>query len=717
VTTTPALAAAGDGTSATEARRARIGTGELLTSVAAVAGVGAVGFSQPMLDLYGRNPELFSASKLQRPEAIAFVLLVAFGGPLVWGAVALALRPVPLAFRIWRAIGIGVAAALVALVLMRKASVPAVVSFAAALLVAVGVAAAVELLPPVRSGAAILGLLAPATAILFLASSHESHYLWSSPQPVRAAAVTRTPPVVVMIFDETDLPMLLTPDGRIDAARYPNIARLAADSTWYRNAIGVSNFTPKAVPAVLASTNGSGSRRPVLKDYPANLFTLLDARYRVDAYQPVTDLCPQSACPVRGGLHAAAGRLKAFVHDGAIVYEHLVVPKSLESHLPSIDEAWGGFAAGDTAPLGANANADPLAQFHRLVSGPRQQMQVIDGWAARMRADERPTVHFMHAILPHRPWTSTPDGSTYVQESDQAVVTTAPNDVWVARQRAQRYALQVGALDREIGIVRARLEHEGLWQKALVIMTADHGVNFEPGLQVREPEEGHQLDELYRVPLLVKRPGQRAGAVSDEPVETPDILPTILGVVGASPVKGLDGLDLAKPVPANRARLVWNSKRSFAMSPSVQGLLDRVAWYDRTWFSKPSGWNRILQVGTYGSLVGSAAPSAAPTLADASYRVREPSTLPAGGVHATALVDLDVELPDGTKPADGAVLLAYGGRIVCTLGGARHLGDDRYDVTGIADWRAFARSGLPVEVYLASGPAAAPRLQRIAPRS
>jgi hypothetical protein len=592
-----------------------------------------------------------------------------------------------------------------------------VVSFAAAVLVAIGVAAAVELLPPVRSGAAILGLLAPATAVLFLASSHESRYLWSSPQPVRAAALARTPPVVLMIFDETDLPMLLTPDGRIDAARYPHIAALAGASTWYRNAVGVSNFTPKAVPAVLASTPGSGSRRPVLNDYPANVFTLLDARYRVDAYQPVTDLCPQSACPVRGGIHAAAGRLKSFVHDGAIVYEHLVVPKSLESELPSIDEAWGGFAAGDAAPLTANANADPLAQFHRLVSGPRQQMQVIDAWTARMRASEQPTLHFMHAILPHRPWTSTPDGSTYVQEGDQAVVTTAPDDVWVARERAQRYALQVGALDREIGRVRARLERVGLWQKALVIMTADHGVNFEPGLQVREPEDGHQLDELYRVPLFVKRPGQTAGSVNDEPVETPDILPTILGALGSSPVKGLAGVDLAKPVPQDRQRLVWTSKRSFAMSPSVQGLLDRVAWYDRTWFSQPSGWNRILQIGTYGRLVGTPAPTAAPTLADSSYELREPATLPASGPHATALVDLDVELPDGTKPADGAVLLAYGGRIVGTLGGARRLGDDRYDVTGIADWRAFAQRGLPVALYLASGPASAPRLQRIPPRS
>jgi hypothetical protein len=714
--TTPVLAAAGEGASADEARATRIAGRELLVSIAAVAGVGAVGFSQPMLDLYGRNPELFSASKIQPPEAIAFVLLVAFGGPFVWGLVALAVRPFPLAFRLWRAFGIAVAAALAALIVMRKASLPAVVSLVGAVVIGIGVAAAVELLPPVRSAAAILGLLAPATAILFLTSSHESHYLWSTPQPVKSPALTRTPPVVLMIFDETDLPMLLTPDGRIDAARYPNIARLAASSTWYRNAVGVSNFTPKAVPAVLASTNGSGTRRPVLTDYPANVFTLLDARYRVDAYQPVTDLCPQSACPVRGGLHAAAGRLKAFLHDGAIVYEHLVVPKSLEDRLRSIDEAWGGFGAGDAAPLAANANADPLAQFHRLVSGPRQQMQVIDAWAARMRSGEAPTLHFMHAILPHRPWTSVPDGTTYVQEGDQAVVTTAPDDVWVARERAQRYALQVGALDREIGNVRARLEHEGLWKDALVIMTADHGVNLEPGLQVREPEAGHQLDELYRVPLFVKRPGQTAGSVSDAPAETPDILPTILGVLGSAPVAGLAGRDLAKPVAPDRARLVWNAKRSFAIAPSVQGLLDRVAWYDRNWFSQPAGWNRILQVGTYGALVGRQAPTAAATLAGASFHLREPSTLPAGGVHATALVDLDVALPDGVRPADGAILLAYGGRIVGTLGGARRLGDGRYDVTGIVDWRAFAKRDLPVEVLLASGPAAAPTLQRIAPR-
>ena len=114
--------------------------------------------------------------------------------------------------------------------------------------------------------------------------------------PAPAPAATR-PTVVWIVFDETNLPMLLGANGRIDARRYPNLARFAATATWYRNAIGIDNFTPKAVPGMLASQDGSGEREPTVADYPVNAFTLLRSTYRIDALQQITDLCPRPTCP------------------------------------------------------------------------------------------------------------------------------------------------------------------------------------------------------------------------------------------------------------------------------------------------------------------------------------------------------------------------------------------------------------------------------------
>ena len=55
----------------------------------------------------------------------------------------------------------------------------------------------------------------------------------------------------MLVLDEFPAVSLLGPDGKIDAVRYPNFARLAATSTWFPNASTVYDSTPKAVPAIL----------------------------------------------------------------------------------------------------------------------------------------------------------------------------------------------------------------------------------------------------------------------------------------------------------------------------------------------------------------------------------------------------------------------------------------------------------------------------------
>ena len=40
-----------------------------------------------------------------------------------------------------------------------------------------------------------------------------------------------------------------------------------------------------------------------------------------------------------------------------------------------------------------------------------------------------------------------------------------------------------------------------------MVVTADHGIAFKPGSPTRQPTE-RNVQEIYRVPLLVKAPGQ-----------------------------------------------------------------------------------------------------------------------------------------------------------------------------------------------------------------
>jgi hypothetical protein len=142
--------------------------------------------------------------------------------------------------------------------------------------------------------------------------------------------------------------------------------------------------------------------------------------------------------------------------------------------------------------------------------------------------DERPTFHFMHLELPHRPWIYLPSGQSY--ESPRVAAARyfdlAPDDPWELRVSWQRHLLQTQLTDRFLSQLIDRLERSGLWERALVVVTADHGNAFLPGEEARVVTPSN-VGEIAPVPLFVKAPGQRRGRVDRAPVETIDLVPEI----------------------------------------------------------------------------------------------------------------------------------------------------------------------------------------------
>lgn len=104
------------------------------------------------------------------------------------------------------------------------------------------------------------------------------------------------------------------------------------------------------------------------------------------------------------------------------------------------------------------------------------------------------------------------------------------------------YAAGVRYLDRDLGTLFADLKDRGLWDDALVILTADHGE------ELREHGEflhSQPYTENLAVPLLIKLPGERfAGERRSGLVETVDLLPTILEITGIDAPAGMQGRSL-----------------------------------------------------------------------------------------------------------------------------------------------------------------------------
>jgi len=107
-----------------------------------------------------------------------------------------------------------------------------------------------------------------------------------------------------------------------------------------------------------------------------------------------------------------------------------------------------------------------------------------------------------------------------------------------------RYDGEIRYLDDELGRVFAHLKSSGLYQRALIVVIADHGEQFK---EHGRKQHGNALhNEEIHVPFLVRDPlcGRPAG-VDERVVSTVDLFPTILGQLGIPPPPGqADGLSV-----------------------------------------------------------------------------------------------------------------------------------------------------------------------------
>ncbi len=505
----------------------------------------AFAFAKPLFDVLADSPDFF----VVRGNTAGDILLLAFGVTLVPPSVLLAcelpfarVEPVR---RLLHAVFVGVLATSLALqVLDDVVDAPAFLLLIGAVTLGAGSACLYALFPPARL---VLTVLAPAPVVfvgMFLLTSPISKLVLPQGDSSTAAAVEGARvPVVVVVFDEFSGYSLMNRGGRLDAERYPNFASLANDATWFPNATTVTDGTTHAVPAVLTGDVPTGDVPPTVSEYPHNLFTVLSDRYGFNVNEPATDLCPERLC-AKEIEEAAASRLGALFDDLTVVSLHLLLPKGLVDSLPAVDQTFGNFGdeGRDVAPdpqrapqsgIPAGAFEDPPAQWRRVTARVK-------------RSRKRPTLTFAHVLLPHHPWQSLPSGQEYPAAGPALPGTE--NDVWgndpvLVRQAEQRYLLQLGYVDRLLGQLVKKLRQTGQYDRALIVVTSDHGIAFRPGLPRREITK-ETFPDIASVPLFLKTPGQRSGRRDERLARTVDILPSVADALGVRLREKTDGRSL-----------------------------------------------------------------------------------------------------------------------------------------------------------------------------
>jgi hypothetical protein len=501
----------------------------------------ALAVAQPVLDILGRNPAFFAVRGSTAAQIVLFALAITLAVPVLLVLVEVVVgKFAPKVAAVLHLVFVAALAALLALFALTKTELltdGAAVAAAAAL--GLLAAAAYRSTTVARS---FLTVLAPVPLLflaLFLFNSPASDLVFDDQPVARAAApVTSRTPVVLIVFDEFSTVTLMDRRERIDAARFPNFASLAGDSTWYRNATTTYWLTEVAVPSVLSGLNPVPGRLPIASKYPNSIFTLLGRGYRMRTIETLTHICPPSICGTTkdSDTQAVPNTARSFASDVGTVYLHLVLPEPYVDRLPPIDDAWGNFGRDEEADEPVQRNAS--GEIEPCGRNTCRFADLIDD-------DTRPTLYLSHTLLPHVPYVYLPSGRRYAV--DARLLRGIDNgrwlEPWPAVQGHQRYLLQTGYTDRALGVVLRRLRETGVYDRALVIVTADHGVGLRNGDQRRLPTPTN-LDEIAFVPLFVKLPGQQRGKIDDGLAHNLDILPTVARVLGLPLPWRVDGRSL-----------------------------------------------------------------------------------------------------------------------------------------------------------------------------
>ncbi|MBI2069050.1 MAG: sulfatase-like hydrolase/transferase [Elusimicrobia bacterium] len=442
---------------------------------------------------------------------------------------------------------------------------------------------------PARTFLTALSLAAAAFPCLFLAAQPIRNMLVSGVESVFYTHVAKPAPVVFVVFDEFDRSSLLNERRRIDAVRYPHFAALAKDSTWFREATGVSDGTSLALPAILTgSYPGLDGHLPLTYSYyPRNLFTLLGRTYEMNVFGSARKMCPSPLCKEEAFIEDAAQRMRGLILDCFLVYLHIVLPEDIVFILPSITQKWKNFRGDQSQEL----HDGPLAVYGKF----------MDSLAP---AGGRPALYFAHITLPHATWRFFPSGRAYAAPDEIPDGFDLQNglcsrDDWLVTQAHQRYLLQVGFVDHLLGDLVAKLKALGLYDQSLIIVTADHGVNIRPGMHNRKLSKVNAAELLY-VPLFVKAPNQRAALVSDRNVETIDIIATVAELLGIAipwPMDGQSAFDTNRPERRKKIAVTSVKPRKMIFHAPLQ---DAAEAFKRraAVFGSGTPWREIFNIGS-----------------------------------------------------------------------------------------------------------------------
>jgi len=559
--------------------------------------------AQPVFDLLGDNADFFVARGSQFTDLIVLVCVLVFGLSIIMAGVYTLLSVISRrALQLTHLTMVAVLLGVIFLPVIKKLGLAEGLVLPLAGMIGVLFSFAYYRLKGLRLFVSAVSPLSLVFAMLFVFGSAAKELRQSTEAMTNSTAglSASDTPVVMVIFDEFALTALMDAERNVDKTVFPNFHKLSESASWYRNATTIATSTMLAVPGILTGNYPKEFVSQSFLNYPDTLFTMLANSHRMNVYESTTTLCAPELCTDSVKLSKPALlRNKFLLADVSAIYLHILAPASLASKLPVINMTWENYW-----------QLDEAAGWKRHNYGGRltQLRYFVDS----ISNTTPPGLHLVHANFPHVPYQYLPSGSRYQGEWELPGLDFSKDqwgeNLWLISQAYQRFLLQAATADLLIGELVEHLKSIDIYDEAMIIITADHGLSFHPNGNRRDaPPLSNLARDVLPVPLFIKYPRQTVGAISDENVETIDILPTIAEVLGIEAAPKMDGRSLLGSEPLRSEKLAFHAYDKFLQ---FRGSADGEAKYETLkWkhniFKNASGLDGLYKIGEYAEITGS----------------------------------------------------------------------------------------------------------------
>lgn len=405
-----------------------------------------------------------------------------------------------------------------------------------------------------RASTSIAVLMSLACALFVTAAAEPA------PAPAATAKIDARRPHIFLISIDTFSAMYLPMYGYARPTT-PRLSEFAAEATLFRRNYANANLTTPGVNSILHGTRPWTHRALHIEAKPlrAAQAQSLPALLKSAGYFTAAVATNPWAAPRNLGMQdyfsvvsennvcAAADPLLVLTPELQVAVKSSLAWNALRSMAVWLSDRLGACEGRQYDPELA------FAEARRIVStAPAGQ----------------PLFLWIHLFPPHDPYVSPSPflGSVEaVPEGRDRASTTPPYGyeaaghldfpgIWQAR-----YLEAIGYVDHHVGAFLDELRRRGLFDPSLIVVTADHGESFSKEYGAHGGPALHE--DLVRVPLVIKEPGQHSPRAVDQLSEQADLLPTILELAGLAAPSQIEGVSL---VPALRGK--GSERAVFAMN-------------------------------------------------------------------------------------------------------------------------------------------------------